>query len=422
MNYKEEILKGREERAKLITSYLKDYSIVISVKANMPGEDKNNYLSYLLINAFSFLIAEIKNDGYVYDYNSDGPYLILLLKAGNSDKIKEQMINIEEKHDLGRLIDIDVYSNGISLSRKNKRECIICGNTVTICMRNKKHNYQELISYIKAQVINFYRAKLEGLIDNSIMTELNLHPKFGLVTPKSSGSHKDMNFNLMIRAKNAIIPYFLDMFTTSCEITNSKVEIHKLVDLGIQAEKAMLLATNNINAYKGLIFNLGLIISAYGYKLSRFELNSVFDVSKYFTFLLYGSYEYNGNSYGDQAYRKYNVTGARGEALSGFINVQKGIKILQDLSWDNLMKTLIFYISSIEDTSFLKRAGTFTKYQEIKEKFKRLNITDSFELKKLNDLCIENNLSFGGSADLLALSVFIWQISQYLVELKEKKC
>ena len=38
----------------------------------------------------------------------------------------------------------------------------------------------------------------------------------------------------------------------------------------------MFKATNNINAYKGLIFDLGLIVSALGYKLSH--LNQCIDI------------------------------------------------------------------------------------------------------------------------------------------------
>jgi len=52
MNQSDKILLGREERALLIKKYLNDYKTVVSLKANMPGKDKNSYLSYLLINAF----------------------------------------------------------------------------------------------------------------------------------------------------------------------------------------------------------------------------------------------------------------------------------------------------------------------------------------------------------------------------------
>ena len=39
-----------------------------------------------------------------------------------------------------------------------------------------------------------------------MIKELDLHPKFGLVTPISNGSHKDMNYKLMIKARMLLCP------------------------------------------------------------------------------------------------------------------------------------------------------------------------------------------------------------------------
>jgi len=421
MDFKEEILKGREERAKLINDYLKDYSVIISITANMPGGDKNIYLSYLLINAFSFLVNETANSDYFYSFNQDGPFLLIFKKNGNSDKLKKQMILIEENHELGRFIDIDVYDKYNLYFRENKRKCMLCNDLAIRCMRNKKHKEEELISHIEKNVFDFYSKKFEELIDFSIMGELNLHPKFGLVTPFSSGSHKDMNYDLMIKAKEAIIPYYIKILRQTLITTNLDKDINHLKDIGIQAEKAMLQVTGDINAYKGLIYNLGLLISAYGYKISRYEVRSVYEISKQIANRLHGDYNYESNSYGDQAYRNYKIRGVRGEALSGFVNVQKAIHLLKDFSQENLLITLIYYIINIEDTSFLKRSVSYNKYQDIKRKFKELNIKNKAELEKLNKFCLDNNLSFGGSADLLVLSIFIKKINHYLVDLKEKK-
>ena len=50
------------------------------------------------------------------------------------------------------------------------------------------------------------------MCDEAIMEELNIHPKFGLVTPYTNGSHQDMNYDIMIKAKNAILDSFVEMF------------------------------------------------------------------------------------------------------------------------------------------------------------------------------------------------------------------
>ncbi|MDY0317376.1 MAG: citrate lyase holo-[acyl-carrier protein] synthase, partial [Candidatus Izemoplasmatales bacterium] len=110
MNQSDKILLGREERALLIKEYLKDYKTVATLKANMPGSDKNSYLSYLVVNAFSFLISQLGCDKYLYNRNDDGPYLLFLFKEDIAQDLKRKTTHIEENHSLGRFVDIDVYN------------------------------------------------------------------------------------------------------------------------------------------------------------------------------------------------------------------------------------------------------------------------------------------------------------------------
>jgi triphosphoribosyl-dephospho-CoA synthetase len=73
------------------------------------------------------------------------------------------------------------------------------------------------------------------------------------------------------------------------------------------------------------------------------------------------------------------------------------------------LKALCYLIINIEDTVLLKRCKTIEKYNEVINKFKNL-IYNTEEINALNDYCISNNLSFGGAADLLIVSVFIQNI------------
>jgi len=92
MNIKDRILLGREERAKIINEYLKEFKTVVSVKANFPGDNKNSYISYLLINAFSFLISDSRFIRYHLYQNYDGPFVICLSNDLDTLKIKKLMI------------------------------------------------------------------------------------------------------------------------------------------------------------------------------------------------------------------------------------------------------------------------------------------------------------------------------------------
>lgn len=407
MDKLQSVLIGREERAKLIDNYLKDYKTVISIKPNIPGEDKNSNLSYLIINAFSFLIDY---QDYVFclaDKNDDGPFIVLANNEMDETQIKTIMTNIEEQHELGRFIDIDVYGNNGLISRSFKRKCFICNENVVVCRRNNKHSFNEIISLIRYQVKKFYTNILNQIIDESIMGELDLEPKFGLVTPMSAGSHPDMDYEIMLKGKRAIIPNLIDMFFLSSESSIDCTLVEELREVGKSAETDMLKATNNINAYKGLIFNLGLIVSAYGVKLSRNCDDNIFSIVKKLAALLLIDENYDSDSFGDYAYRQYNLTGVKGQALSGFKDVHNGLNHLDDFSKNARLRLLIYYIFNIDDTTFLKRAKSFKFYQEVKQMFGKINPTNEEELIGLTKYCIKHNLSFGGSADLLVVTIFI---------------
>lgn len=417
MDKLQSVLIGREERAKLIDNYLKDYKTVISIKPNIPGKDKNSNLSYLIINAFSFLIDY---QDYVFclaDKNDDGPFIVLANNEMDEIQVKAIMINIEEQHELGRFIDIDVYGKSGLLSRNLKRKCIICNDDVVICRRNNKHGFQEIISLIRYQVKKYYTSILTQIIDESIMEELDLEPKFGLVTPTSAGSHQDMDYEIMLMAKKAIIPHLIDLFFLSSESSIDFTLVEELRKIGKSAETDMLRATNNINAYKGLVFNLGLIISAYGVKLSRNCNDNIFSIVKKLAALLLIDDNYDSDSFGDYAYRQYSLTGVKGQALQGFIDVQKGFKLLVDFSKNAKLQLLIYYISTIDDTTFLKRAKSFKFYQEVKQIFSKINPSYEEELIGLTDYCIKHNLSFGGSADLLVVTIFIKKMNSIISDI-----
>ena len=254
----------------------------------------------------------------------------------------------------------------------------------------------------------FLKKNIYKLCDEAIMAELNLHPKFGLVTPLTNGSHKDMNYNLMIKAKEAIVPYFIKMFEETYNSNKSIKEIFENVrNIGIEAEQAMFLKTNGINAYKGLIFALGLVVTSVAIKLSNIKSNkTIFDCIKQMTLGITKELENGSDTYGKIAFKKYEFRGARYEAENGFpsvINVLNNYDLNNDFS---KLKALCYLITNIEDTVLLKRCKSIEKYNEVINKFKNLNFTNE-EINSLNDYCINNNLSFGGAADLLIVSVFI---------------
>ena len=66
---------------------------------------------------------------------------------------KEVTVEIEEKHPLGRLMDIDVIGpDGVPVSRTGdghpQRRCLICNDDARACMRAATHSVTELLAKI----------------------------------------------------------------------------------------------------------------------------------------------------------------------------------------------------------------------------------------------------------------------------------
>ena len=402
-----EILTNREEKNLYLKKYLNDY-FVITLKCNIPGSNKNLSIAYLLINYFDKILNNygyIKND--VLD-GPDGPMYIYLVSKDTQNDLKETMVKIEELP-LGRFIDIDVYCNLKSENRKNLRKCYICNDDAFICIRQRKHTLDELLEYMNKETLIHFSKYIKQICDESIMTELNIHPKFGLVTPFTNGSHKDMDYELMIKAKESILDAFVQMFYIGYQNHDLNIIFNNIRKIGIDAEENMLRTTKGINAYKGLIFALGLVVTAVGFKLSHYndEIN-IFEFIKKMTYGLTNELKSGLDTYGKIAYQKYRISGARGEAEAGFPNVQNLISYSKTES--SKLNWLIYLISNVDDTVLLKRCGSLESYNNVKELFKKQNL----DINKLDQYCQKNNLSFGGAADLLIVTIFILKFNEII--------
>ena len=129
----------------------------------------------------------------------------------------------------------------------------------------------------------------------------------------------------------------------------------------------------------------------------------------------------NISTYGEKAYKEYHLTGARGLAISGYeIVLLDGINKLKDfcktLDFETACILLLFYYMSVlDDTNIVNRANIATLkevqilskelFEENKKTLEKESIKNS--MSKLNDIFIEKNISAGGSADLLILTIFI---------------
>ncbi len=139
------ILSAREIRWQRILSYAKE-GAVVTFSLNIPGYPKTDDI---IKRVFYKIANELEEFINISEYIEDdaGIWLIGRAKFSNDSKaIKEKFIEIEENHSLGRIMDIDVYTEKgpVKRTENRKRKCIICGEDVNICRWEKRHGMEDI--------------------------------------------------------------------------------------------------------------------------------------------------------------------------------------------------------------------------------------------------------------------------------------
>lgn len=419
MNKAFKILECREMHHNLIKKYVNDYQ-VISLKANISGDDKNLKEAYLLLSYFDKLISKYSFKKICID-DYDGPIIIYLSKCDYS--LKDAMVEIEESSSIGRFVDIDVFfNNQRSENRKELRKCFLCDDYAFVCGRERRHSVSDINKFIKKNVFDFCLKTIEEILIESMMTELDLHPKFGLVTKYTNGSHKDMNYILMRDAALSIVPYFKEMFCVAYENSDLSYIFKEIRKIGILAEENMYKITNGVNAYKGLIFALAFLVSSIAYKFANLKDNrSIYEYIKIMAKDIGLESNEGSDTVGKIAYQKYNLKGARFEAQDGYTSIRNCVERYSLDNEESLYEALSYFISTIDDTVLFKRCKNIDLYYEVKNRFKDFKYNKK-NIDELNDFCLERNLSFGGSADLLVMAIFLKKVlNKFNIDLFEKE-
>ena len=267
---------------------------------------------------------------------------------------------------------------------------------------------------------------IANLATKALLYEVSISPKAGLVSRLSNGSHKDMNFYTFIDSTLSLNEYFYECFIYGQKNDFYSLDFFKnLRDLGKIAEKEMYKATNGINTHKGTIFSMGILISVLASHLKeneKIDLRILSEKIKNMCSPLLNELESlkNFSTYGEKAFKKYHLAGARGLAISGYdIVLLDGINKLKEFTKildfeTSCILLLFYYISVLDDTNIVNRANIKTLkeiqslcknlYEENKKSLSKEKIRN--EMSNLNDIFIEKNISAGGSADLLILTIF----------------
>ncbi|HRY78511.1 MAG TPA: triphosphoribosyl-dephospho-CoA synthase [Candidatus Izemoplasmatales bacterium] len=412
--FPDDILQAREARAETITALRRIGESVVCLRANVPGPDKEIPEAFLTIGFFLPLLPPNASEPLVFLQGADGPAVLATYKGLSPSELKKRMIQAEDTHPLGRFVDADVFgSEGPSLSRDSQRPCWLCGAPVWECTRRKRHSLGEILACLQTGVRTYLETQVDALIAAALQDELTLDPKFGLVTPTDSGSHPDMDYGLMKRAGEAIRPHLVRMVTEGIRYPDPESLFPRLKSLGWEAEIAMRRATGGINAYKGLIFSLGLLLGALGSLIGRGgRYAELPDTLRALTAQIRWDAQPSASTFGSQAWREHGFGGIRREAAAGFPALFRAAAKLETIDSPSLTMALVGLIGDLEDSVLLKRAGSWERYREAKERIAAIRFYDPVLIRDTTQWAKSLHLSFGGAADLLACAAFLSRFSR----------
>ncbi len=408
MDIRYKILEAREARMKYIRLLIEKHNkLIVVIKSNICGNDKNPCYSKFLKNYFYIKVSKVLDVcSFEYVKSDDGDYYILVISNKDVLNVKSLLVGLENSN-LGRLIDLDLYSNkqkSVSRSDLNleSRKCIVCNNDISICSRMKFHLVSEVNECFKNILVQELVNIVVDLSFKAMIDEVGCHPKFGLVTKYSNGKHLDMDYNTFVTSANAIKPYLYEYAKEGVHIDNFTFE--KLRSIGKRAERAMFNATDGVNTHKGIIFILGFLLPAIVSKV--LNGNDIVSTIKYLSKDIYNDFEdCLETTFGINAYKKYNITGIRGEVKNGLIHSFDIFNKYKDCEVNNLLilKILLSSMSVLDDTVILHRASIdYLEYtKDLASKLLRLSDEELTASSNIyTNKFIQDNVSPGGSADV----------------------
>jgi len=250
----------------------------------------------------------------------------------------------------------------------------------------------------------------------ALQLEAYTTPKPGLVDRDNNGAHQDMDYAMFLASSEALRDCF-----TACAETGADPDA--LREIGIRGEASMYEVTNHVNTHKGLIFSMGILCGALGDLSSRTADFDEADVQRLCARLASQllSKDAAKDTHGLDVLEKTGVSGIRGEALSGFESAfGLGLTTLRESVVEGydlepaMVRTLLALMANTEDSNVVHRGGEkglrFVK-EHAAAMFSHVDLrreADMEMVRAFDEICIEKNLSPGGSADLLALTAMLY--------------
>lgn len=438
----EEILEAREDRVRRREALQKKTRCpVVSMTMNIPGAVKDSpliretfdFYARMLVYAFE---NELAGDPGIL-YQKTGPELLWAVRLP-AREIKRLAVCLEEDDPAGRLMDIDVYDqNGKAVSRTElgfpERGCLVCGAPGRACASRQLHPLSEVLREAERRMRGLpLRTNAKIFSMNAVaalMTEADVTPKPGLVDQRNNGSHQDMDHVLMIQSAAVLRPYLEECFLIGAESTSESPEetFRQLNLAGREAEETMFRTTGGVNTHKGAIYLFGILLGALG-RLWRpesipkaeeilLEGGRIARRSVEESFAALSGIPEEKMTAGQRICLHYGLRGARGEAADGFPSIREAALpfLRAHEGEENVWPKLLLHLIALgKDTNLIARGGKDGAEEAVAKVRALLKKVEpgTEEIEALDDWFIERNLSPGGSADLLAISIFLTLLYQ----------
>ena len=362
----------------------------------------------------------------------------LFSAGGAAEAVKRICAETEDKTLLGRLFDMDVIgTEGSKLDRTDlgfeERGCMVCGAPGRGCAARRRHSVEELRREtnrrLHAYFIALDRKAVQRLATDSLLAEVSITPKPGLVDRANNGSHTDMDRSLFEKSAAALSGYWGECFAIGADTADLSPEetFSRLRTAGLAAEQAMADATSGINTHKGAIFLLGTVCGALGRLWDAAQpcrnaeticaecarMTGEAMQAEFGRLAACGTLP----TAGAQLYAQHGLRGARGEIADGLPGVRDlALPALKDLLSRGCGRehaaavTLLHLIARGTDTNMVKRGGlngAAWGAEQAKALLMRSDMPTPEQISELDRQFIARRLSPGGCADLLAVTLFL---------------
>lgn len=292
------------------------------------------------------------------------------------------------------------------------------------------------------KINNFLSYTLGEYATEAMLYEVAVYPSPGLVSPVSNGAHEDMDYYTFLKSTAVLSKYMIFFAESGFSKENLKHIFSIIRKIGIEAEGDMFKKTENINTHKGMIFLMGITLANTAKAL--YENTGFYSIKENIKTMtkgivsnelreiknLYEKFheveiiETNLGrklTYGEKLYINYGIEGIRGEVESGLSVVFDGaLKVYESNEHKEepvrILRTLSYLMGHCKDSTLLHRHN-IEVIEEVNALGKRLLEIESDKeflraLEEVNKDFSIRRISPGGTADLLAVTIFLSKVKK----------